>query len=212
MRVEDAPDLSGRFAAEFFSRPTLAVCRGLLGAFLVHESPDGITAGRIVEVEGYCGPHDRASHSYGNRQTERTRAMFGVKGHAYIYLIYGMYWCFNVVSGPVGKPQAVLVRALEPVAGIDLMRRRVAAPEGPEHSLCRGPGKLCRSMGIDGGLYGEDLRGGRLYLVPARRARGEKVVQSSRVNIGYAGHYVHKPWRYFIGANPCVSARARGSG
>lgn len=198
-----------RFCEEDFSRPTLRVCRSLLGSYLVHCSPEGETAGRIVEAEAYRGPEDRGAHSFGGRVTGRTRAMFGPKGHAYIFLIYGAYWCFNVVTGPAGKPEAVLVRALEPAAGTDIMRRRVRSPEAPESTLCRGPGKLCLAMGITGELYGEDLRGERLFLVPGRLRRGEAVGVSGRINIGYAQEYALKPWRLYVRENPCVSGPAK---
>lgn len=197
-----------RFDPGDFNAPTLTLCRRLLGSTLVHRSADGLAAGRIVEVEAYLGPHDRGSHSYGGRQTERNRAMFGGKGSAYIYLIYGMYWCFNVVSGPAGKPQAILVRALEPLDGIDLMRSRTGAREPHQHSLCRGPGKLCRALGITGDLYGEPLWGNRLFLVPGSLRRGEKAGRTPRINIDYAAEFAGKPWRFHIRGNPCVSGKA----
>jgi DNA-3-methyladenine glycosylase len=200
--------LAKRFAPEDFHRPTLTLARRLLGCWLIHRTATGLCGGRIVEVEAYLGPHDRGSHSYGGRMTERNRAMFGPKGHAYIYLIYGMYWCFNVVSGPIGKPQAILVRALEPVLGLDQMRENLGAAHASAHSLCRGPGKLCRALGITGELYGEPLWGDRLFLVPACRKRGEEIAASARINIAYAGPDATKPWRFFIRGNPCVSGPA----
>src|SRR4030042_6591470 len=106
----------------FYQQNILAVSRALLGKILVHESPEGTTAGRIVETEAYSGPEDRAAHSFGGRRTPRNDVMYGEKGHAYVYLIYGMYNCVNVTSGePPGKPEAVLIRALEPVEGQDIM-------------------------------------------------------------------------------------------
>jgi DNA-3-methyladenine glycosylase len=198
--------LDERFSREFFERPTLDVARALLGALLVHRSPEGTCAGRIVEVEAYCGPEDKGSHSFGGRMTERNRAMFGPKGHAYIYLIYGMYWCFNVVSGPIGMPQAVLVRALDPVVGVDLMRQRLDAPlHATLHSLCRGPGKLCKAMGISGALYGEPLWGNRLFLVPAELAPNEEIGTSPRINIAYAQEHATLPWRFYVRNHPAVS-------
>jgi DNA-3-methyladenine glycosylase len=205
----ESPDLSSRFAPDFFHGSTLRVCRDLLGCYLVHSSSAGLTAGRIVETEAYLGPHDRGSHSYGGRMTERNRAMFGTKGHAYVYLIYGMYWCFNVVSGPPGKPQAVLVRALEPVAGLDVMRERLGASDAPDATLCRGPGKLCRAMGITRTLNVIDLSGDCLFLVPGKLEKGERVGRSPRVNIDYAGDHALRPWRYYVRGNPCVSGPAR---
>jgi DNA-3-methyladenine glycosylase len=203
------PDLEARFAAADFELPTLELAPRLLGAVLVHRSPEGVTAGRIVEVEAYLGPEDKGSHSSGGRRTQRNRAMFGPKRHAYIYLIYGMYWCFNVVSGPPGLPQAILVRALEPVLGVDLMRQRLGAPHASVHSLCRGPGKLCKAMDITGKLYGEPLWGGRLFLVPAAPVPADAVATSPRINIAYAGEYAQKPWRFYLRGNPAVSGPAR---
>lgn len=204
-----APDLAGRFPPEFYARPTLTVCRSVIGSYLVHASEKGTTAGRIVEAEAYLGPHDKGAHSFGGRPTERTRAMFGDKGHAYVFLIYGAYWCFNIVCGPAGKPQAVLIRALEPALGLDLMRARIGKPDAPAESLCRGPGKLCLTMGITKELYGEDLRGDRLFLVPGRPRRGETIARSVRLNIDYAEEYIHKPWRFFIQGNRSVSGPRR---
>ncbi len=205
----DALDLTTRFSPEDFAQPTIELAQRLLGCLLVHDSPEGLTAGRIVETEAYLGPDDRGSHSFGGRLTERNRAMFGPKGHAYIYLIYGMYWCFNVVSGPLGQPQAILVRALEPVAGIELMRQRLGAAEASLHSLCRGPGKLCKAMSITGELYGVPLWGDRLYLVPDKPVAPQAVGTSHRINIAYAGEYAHKPWRFYLRGHPAVSGPAR---
>ncbi|MCX7018242.1 MAG: DNA-3-methyladenine glycosylase [bacterium] len=210
--LDDAIDFSARFTDDFFTRSTPLVARALLGSILVHNAPEGLTAGRIAETEAYCGPHDRASHSCGNRLTQRNHAMFGAKGHAYIYLIYGMYWCFNIVSGPHGKPQAVLVRALEPILGMELMRARLGAPShASAHSLCRGPGKLCRAMGITREHYEDDLNGTRLFLAPASHPACKRVTVTPRINIQYAGAYAHKPWRYFITGNPCVSQTGKNT-
>ncbi len=205
----DVSSFDRRYPPAFFEQPTLELARQLLGTVLVHRSSEGITAGRIVEVEAYCGPEDKGSHSYGGRLSERNRAMFGPKGHAYIYLIYGMYWCFNVVSGPPGLPQAVLVRALDPVFGEQLMRSRLNAPHAPIHSLCRGPGKLCKAMGITGALYGEPLWGDTLFLVPGELAPDEEIGSSHRINIAYAQEYAHLPWRLYVRNHPAVSGPSR---
>lgn len=208
-KAGDLTDLSGRFPKEFFQRSTLSACRALIGSYLVHDSSEGRTAGRIVEVEGYLGPTDRASHSFGGRKSERNKAMFGPKGHAYVYFIYGMYYCVNVVTGPRTHPQAILIRALEPIAGIDVMRARLGGAHSPTESLCRGPGKLCLAMGITKDLYGEDLRGEKLYLVPGRRRKGEEVIQTPRINIAYAEEFVEKHWRFCLAGNRAVSGPAK---
>lgn len=197
-----------RLPREWFERRTLAVARRLLGCVLVHEADAGIAVGRIVETEAYLGPRDSASHSFGGRMTVRNRAMFGPRGHAYVYFIYGMHWCFNVVTGPLSLPQAVLVRALEPLCGLELMRSRLGQPHAPAHALCCGPGKLCRAMGITGDLYGADLRGETLYVAPARLRRS-RIATSPRIGIGYAGEFVAKPWRFCLEGNPCVSRPPR---
>lgn len=204
-------DYDARFPREFYERPTLTVTRDLLGAYLVHRSPDGLTAGRIVEAEAYQGPKDLGAHSSGGVMTQRTQAMFGPRGHAYVFLIYGMYWCFNVVSGIKMLPQAVLIRALEPVDGLDLMRQRVnAAPHATIASLCKGPGKLCKAMGITREHYGLDLAGDQLFLVPGKRVPPAKLGKSPRINIDYAGEpWISHPWRLYERGNPCVSGPAK---
>ena len=124
-----------------------------------------------------------------------------------IYLIYGLHWCFNIVTGPAGKPQAVLIRALEPLAGLDLMRANLAGTDAPGHTLCRGPGKLCRAAGLDGSLYGIDMTAAdsALTVHPARRHRGEQIGRAPRIGVNYAGAWAARPWRMFISGNPCVS-------
>src|SRR5690606_3201800 len=128
------------------------------------------------------------------------------KGHAYIYLIYGMYWCINAVCGPVDKPQACLIRALEPVTGLDIMRDRLkAAPDSDPAVLCRGPGKLCRALGLNKAAYGADLLSDHVFLLPGGLAPGEEVGTSPRINIDYAGEYKDKPWRFYVRGNKSVS-------
>ena len=116
---------------EFYERDPLVVAKELLGKTLVHETAQGITSGMIVETEAYLGPEDKASHAFGNRRTKRTETQFGPKGHAYVYLIYGMYYCFNVISGEIpGKPEAVFIRALQPLEGVELMIKRRPTAKG----------------------------------------------------------------------------------
>ncbi len=204
----DPPDFSPAAAIpqEFYLRDTVEVCRDLIGAYLVHASEDGVSAGRIVEAEAYLGPEDLGAHSSGGKPTNRTRAMYGSRGHAYVFLIYGAHWCFNVVTGAPPLPQAVLIRALEPALGQDLMRERVAAKPGTaESKLCQGPGKLCRAMAISGAHYGESLSGGTLYVAPGGLRPGETIGTSPRINIDYAGDWAGKPWRYYISGHPAVS-------
>jgi DNA-3-methyladenine glycosylase len=181
---------------EFYARPTVDVARELLGKVLVH----GRTAGRIVETEAYLGLEDRAAHA-SRGLTNRTRVLFGPPGHAYVYFIYGMYECLNLVAEPEGIPGCVLIRALEPLAGIERMRRRRPAARRPE-DLASGPGKLTRAMGITRKLYGADLTRGPLTVrrLPAEPAFD--VAVTPRVGIRHCADW---PLRFFIAGNRYVS-------
>ncbi len=193
-----------RLRREFYARPVLRVARDLIGKVLVHDSPEGLAAGRIVEAEAYRGPEDRAAHSFGGRRTRRTEAMFGAAGHAYVFFVYGMHWNFNVVTGREGQPHAVLIRALEPIAGLELMAaRRTMAPERVE--ISNGPGKLCRALAIDASHYGADLTRGPILLLDGPRVR---VARSPRIGIDYAQAWTSKPWRFFEPGNRYVSGPA----
>jgi DNA-3-methyladenine glycosylase len=179
----------------FYARPVLTVARECIGKVLVKASPEGVTSGRIVEAEAYRGPQDRAAHSWKGRRTKRTEAMFGPAGHAYVFLIYGLHSHFNVVAGQPGEPHAVLIRAIEPIAGIGLMaQRRGLSPERRE--LTNGPGKLCSALGITLTDYGADLcRPGPLFL--ADGPAPSKITRSARIGVAYAGDWAAKPWRFF---------------
>jgi DNA-3-methyladenine glycosylase len=192
----------------FFARNAVAVSRSLLGMVLVHEAPEGTVAGRIVEVEAYRGPADRAAHSYGGRRTARNEVMYGAAGHAYVYFIYGMHYCINVVVATVDVPEAVLLRALEPLRGLDLMRsRRGLSRTAPAHLLCRGPGNVCRAMGIDRSYNGVDLVSGTVRLENGPRVPPSRLVRSPRIGVAYAGSHAALPWRLYEKGNPSVSAR-----
>jgi DNA-3-methyladenine glycosylase len=182
-----------RLPRAFYDRPALIVARDLLGQVLIHEAGGRRRAGRIVETEAYVGPQDLACHASKGR-TARTEVMFGPPGHAYMFLIYGMYWCFNVVTGAEGVAAAVLVRALEPLEGL---RPGVRTD---------GPGRLCRALGIARAHNGADLSGRVLRIEsgppvsPRRRERGP------RIGVDYAGPWAAKPYRFWIRGNPYVSA------
>ncbi len=202
--------------SSFWQQPTLQLARSLLGMELVRESADGVTAGMIVEVEAYRGPMDKAAHSYGGKPTERTRAMFGPPGHAYVYFIYGMHYCMNVVSAEEGIPEAILIRALEPTEGIGLMARRrgltLTLTDGTKLSqlkrLTNGPAKLCEAMAIDRSLYGTDLTRPPLYLRHYQDPIPDEMIRTGpRINIAYAEEAVHYPWRFWIDQNPYVSSK-----
>lgn len=188
---------------DFYLRPAVAVAPELLGKRLVHKTPEGKTAGIIVEVEAYDGAADKGAHSYKNKRTPRTEIQFGPGGFAYVYAIYGLHSCFNVVVNWENRPEVVLVRALEPTDGLSLMRSRrgLEDPIG----LCSGPGKLCQAMGITKAQYGADLCGSTLYIEEGIQVPLEKIAVSPRINIDYAQECREYPWRFFVSGNEHVS-------
>ena len=187
---------------QFYARSAVDLAPDLLGKRLVRELDGALLAGRIVEVEAYLGGEDAASHAF-RRPTPRNRSMFGPPGRAYVYLIYGVHYCLNIVTGPEGDGQAVLIRALEPLAGVEVMRAnrgRVA-----ERDLTNGPGKLCQALGIDKRLDGHDLcLGVGLWLEDGPPPDGP-ICASSRVGVRGDDAALTRPWRYFIEDNPFVS-------
>ena len=193
---------------EFYTRSNvLTVARELLGKLLVVPSTNGKrVSGMIVEVEAYRGPEDRASHAYGGRRTKRTETMYQAGGTAYVYFVYGMYYQFNVVSNIVDIPHAILVRALQPVEGIEVMRKR--RHSHPDHNLTNGPGKLCIALGIDRNLDSADLLGHRVWLEEYETIRPGQISRGPRVGIDYAEEWVSKPWRFWISGNRYVSKKA----
>jgi DNA-3-methyladenine glycosylase len=161
-----APREGTRYERDFFLTGAVTLARRLLGAVLAHDSPDGLTAGVVVEAEAYAGRTDAACHAYGREAPtgrHRTDVMFAPGGLAYVYLIYGMYNCFNVTANAEGEPEAVLIRALEPVEGARLMASRRGTDDA--RKLCSGPGKLCMAMGITLEDYGADLTGEKIFLL-----------------------------------------------
>ena len=198
-----------RLPREFYTRPNvLTVARDLLGKLLVVPTRDGKrVSGIIVETEAYRGPQDRASHAYGGRRTKRTETMYDIGGTAYVYFVYGMYNQFNVVTNVSDIPHAVLVRALEPVDGIEIMRQRRQIHS--DHQLTNGPGKLCIALGIDRGLDRADLTGNMVWLEQGQPVRRSKIASGPRIGIDYAEEWIDKPWRFWIRDNPFVSRRSR---
>jgi DNA-3-methyladenine glycosylase len=183
----------------FYARDTLEVTRALLGMLLVHDTPLGRTAGRIVEVEAYVGEEDAACHAAVG-QTARTDPLYGPPGHAYVYFIYGMHWCFNAVTRPAGLPSAVLVRALEPVDGLELMRRRRTGRDGRE--LTNGPGKLARALGIGPAQNRADLTRGPLTIRAGEPVADRDVVWAPRIGIRVAAEL---PYRAYVRGSPFLS-------
>jgi len=190
---------------DFYTRrDVLEVARDLLGKRLVVEARNGArAAGLIVETESYRGPEDKASHAYNGRRTQRTETMYGVGGTAYVYFVYGMYYQFNVVTNVEDIPHAVLVRAVEPIEGLDIIRRRRRGR--PEYELTSGPGRLCLALGIDRRLDKADLLGDRVWIEEGVSVSPREVARGPRVGIDYAEEWVAKPWRFWIRDNPFVS-------
>jgi len=185
---------------EFYEQPTLELAKALLGCLLVKETKEGIAAGYIVETEAYIGPGDRAAHSYQNRRTKRTEVMFQRSGLAYTYLMH-THCLFNVVSGGEEKPEAVLIRALEPRSGIELMKRRRGLED--LKSLTSGPGKLTKSMGISIEDYGRPLTSPPIYI--AKGICPESISTGKRIGINNSGDARDYPWRFWITNSKYVS-------
>ena len=188
----------------FFRQDTVELARRLLGCLLIHRTPDGVAGGMIVETEAYIGAIDKACHAYRNR-SERTEIMYHDGGYAYVYFIYGMHHCFNVVTGPEGEGNAVLIRALEPVIGLELMQRRRNTKT--LQNLCSGPGKVCLALDITKNEYGLDLcnADSPLHLIQYRHIPDAKIVASPRINVAYAEEAAAWPWRFYVKENPYVS-------
>jgi len=198
--------MNQRLDQSFYQQATLQVAQALLGAYLVHETAEGITTGRIVETEAYLSG-DPACHAY-RRQTPRNGVMFGQAGHAYVYQIYGLHHCVNVVTAPAGIGEAVLIRALEPVEGIDLMRQRRGMDKSTD--LCKGPGRLVQALGITKAMNGVSLVTGDLYILPpsAYPAFDQpfEMVTTTRIGITQG---IDLPYRFYIADNRFVSFPVR---
>lgn len=176
----------------FYDRDTILVAKELLGKYLVHISNNVKRVGKIVEVEAYLGPHDLAAHS-AKGLTPRTKVMFGPPGHSYVYLIYGMYFCMNVVTEREGHAAAVLIRALEPVENIE--------------GKTKGPGLLCNAMGIDKRLHGHDMESDDFYIAEGEESERFTIVKRPRVGVDYAKHWARRLLRFYIKGNPFISKR-----
>jgi len=202
-----AQETAPRLSRSFYRREPVAVARGLLGHRLVSRIGGALTSGIIVETEAYLGIPDKGAHTYGGRRTPRNETMWGDGGHAYVYFVYGMHHCVNIVAGHSDNPVAVLIRALEPDAGLDLMfARRPKAKRSTD--LCSGPAKLCQALGITRDLDGESLVGGESLFIERARRRSlpsGSILAGPRVGIGYAEEWQHEPLRFFLRGNPHVS-------
>ena len=197
-----------RLAKSFYARNALEVARDLIGCIFVHDLPGGRTSLRLVEVEAYRGTSDPGSHGY-RGETPRTRVMYGPPGYLYVYFTYGMHWCANIVCARAGVCEAVLLRAGEPVEGIELMRARRPGVSR-ERLLASGPARLAQAMGIGPDQNGASLlRGGSIWCAEdaatADYRRGE-IAQTVRVGLG-VGRGEDLPWRFVVPGDPHASRR-----
>jgi DNA-3-methyladenine glycosylase len=181
-----------KLSRSFYNRDTIQVARELLGKLMVHHVEGIDRIGRIVEVEAYLGPHDLAAHT-SKGITPRTRVMYGPPGYAYVYLVYGMHHCMNVVTEADGTGAAVLLRALEPVANLG--------------ENTKGPGRLCKAMGVDMRHYGYDLCSDDFYLASPGKAPDIAIAEGPRIGVDYAGEWASRPLRFFIEGNRYVSRK-----
>ena len=190
---------------EFYRQDALTVARELVGKKLVRKIGDKKIVSKIVETEAYMGPEDKASHAYNNKRTKRTETMFAKGGITYIYLIYGMYHCFNVVTASEGKPEAVLIRAVEPLNGFEIMRENRQIKSKRREDLTNGPGKLCQALEIDRSLDGIKLtKDNELYIEDILENNCE-IEKGKRINIDYAEEYKDKLWRFYLKGNSFLS-------
>ena len=196
-----------RLSREFFTRrDTLRVARDLLGKLLVVPCDDGRrVSGMIVETEAYLGEIDKAAHSYGGRRTARNEITYAEGGHVYVFFVYGMYYQLNLVTGLAVHPHVVLIRAIEPVEGIETMRLRRGMMK--DTNLTSGPAKLCIAFGITRDLNGEDLMGERIWVEEYRNLKKSEIASGPRVGIDYAGEFVDMPWRFWVKGNSFVSKK-----
>ncbi len=179
-----------KLSRKFYDRDTITVAKELLGKYLVHHTHGIERIGKIVEVEAYLGPHDNAAHS-AKGLTDRTKVMFGPPGHAYVYLIYGMYYCMNVVTEREGHASAVLLRAVEPIKNID--------------QRTQGPGLLCKALAINKQLNAHDLMSDNFYIAAADDSARFSIVKKPRIGVDYAGHWAKRLLRFYIKGNCFVS-------
>ena len=216
LEIDTERGISRPLARDFYERPVVDLARALLGCLLVadgeadeeHATADGATVGVIVETEAYAGQEDLASHARAGL-TRRTAPMFGQAGHAYVYLVYGMHLCLNVVGDIPGRAGAVLLRAVEPLAGMELMRRRRGAvgSAGSDARLAAGPARLCQAFGVTRHLDGHDLTAGRRLWLAAAPPDTEQpwILEGPRIGVEYAGEWAARPWRFGVAGSGSLS-------
>lgn len=201
---------------KFYTRKTLVVAKDLLGKYLIRKIGPKLLVGKIVETEAYIGPEDKASHAFGGKITKRNKAEYLIGGHIYIYLVYGMYWQLNITTAAAGKPECVLIRALEPtITNLHESNSRIFANKLVKiREVTNGPGKLCLWMKLDKLFNEEDLCESKRIWVAASSFRREdrglrlkksQIITAKRIGIDYAGKWKEKPWRFYIKGNSFVS-------
>jgi len=197
-----------KLAPSFYTHEdVLRVAQHLLGKLLCTNIDGMVCSGRIVETEAYNGAGDRASHAYGGRRTARTEVMFRKGGIAYVYLCYGIHHMFNVVSAGMDQPHAILIRAIEPVDGADLMLARTGRKKW-DASIGSGPGNVCKALGIRTAYTGESLQGDLIWIAEDDYVvREEDMAMTPRIGVDYAGEDAKLPYRFILRSNPYVSAR-----
>lgn len=192
-----------KLSPSFYNRDTITVAKNLIGKYIVHVVGDEQLVGRIIETEAYKGVMDKACHTYRGKRTKRTEVMWGPPGHAYLYFIYGMYYCMNIVTEEKGNPCAVLLRGVEPVCGIEKMaRNRYHKPykeltKAQIKNLSNGPGKLCIALGLTKKQYGLNLWGDHFYVAEDDKEQPITLKVGKRINIHYAEEAADYPWRFF---------------
>ena len=188
----------------FFQKNAIVLAQDLLGKLLVREINGKRIVTKIVETEAYMGPLDKAAHSYNNRRTPRTEVMFGRAGIAYVYIIYGMYYCLNIIAAKEGIPQGVLIRGVEPIEGLDIIKKNRVIKSKKIQDLTNGPGKLCQALNIDKSLNWADLIvENDIYILDHQEK--QEIIPAKRINIDYAQEYKDKLWRFYIKDNIYVS-------
>ncbi|MBS7527855.1 DNA-3-methyladenine glycosylase [Fusibacter paucivorans] len=197
----------------FYNRDAVTVAKELLGKMIVFKDAQGLYKAKIVETEAYMGITDKAAHSYGGRRTKRVEVMYGEPGHAYVYMIYGIHFCLNVVTEARDNPQAVLIRGIEPIEGIEQMaqnrygKKYENLTSQQKKNMVNGPGKLCRALGIDRRQNGMDLCGDTLYIVDSDISDPFSIASAKRIGIDYAEEARDYLWRFYIDGNANVSVK-----